>query len=132
MASVTRTSGDFKPVMNQDTGAYTAGSINAVTSGATVNVAGPKLEFCTVTFTGTGTTGAQIKAAIDAIQQVSTIAMYEWTTVGGGNDTLAVAFYPVGAWGSDVTATGAGTLDQAVTDAAGEAVSVAATATFTN
>jgi len=132
MAIVTRVSGDFKPVMNVDTGSYTAGDVNAVTSGATVNVQGPKLDFCTITYTGTATTGAQIKASIDAIQARTTIAMYEWTTVGGGNDTLAVAFYGTEAWGTDLTATGAGTLDQAVTDAAGEAVSVAASATFTN
>jgi hypothetical protein len=54
--------------------------------------------------------------------------MYEFTT--DTNDTLAVAFYPINAWG-DVTATGAGTLDAAITAAAGEAVSITATATFT-
>lgn len=132
MASVTKVAGDFKPVLNLDSGSYTRGDLNAVTSGATVNAAGPKLDFATITFTGTGTTGAQIKAAFDAIQQRAVIAMYEWTTVGGGNDTLAVAFFATEAWGTDVTATGAGTLDQAVTDAVGESVTVAASATFTN
>lgn len=129
MAQFTRVHGDFKPVMNYDAPDYTVGSVNAVTSAATVQPQGPKLEFATVTFTGTGTTGAQILATVNAIQQLATIYMYEFTT--DTNDTLAVAFYPIGAWG-DVTATGTGTLDQAITDAAGEAVSVAATATFTN
>jgi hypothetical protein len=129
MAQFTRVHGDFKPVMNYDAPDYTVGAVNAVTSAATVQPQGPKLQFATVTFTGTGTTGAQILATVNAIQQLATIYMYEFTT--DTNDTLAVAFYPVGAWG-DVTATGAGTLDQAITDAAGEAVSVAATATFTN
>lgn len=129
MASFTRVNGDFKPVMNADVGAYSNTGVNAVTSGATVNPAGPKLEFYTVTFTGTGTTGAQIKATIDTIQQLSTVHIYEFTT--DTNDTLAIAAYPAGAWG-DVTATGAGTLDQAITDAAGEAVAITATATFTN
>lgn len=129
MAQFTRVNGDFKPVMNYDAFAYSNTGVNAVTSAATVQPQGPKLEFATVTFTGTGTTGAQVLATVNAIQQLATIYMYEFTT--DTNDTLAIAFYPVGAWG-DVTATGAGTLDQAITDAAGENVSIAATATFTN
>jgi hypothetical protein len=129
MAQFTRVHGDFKPVMNYDAPDYTVGSVNAITSGATVQPQGPKLEFATVTFTGSSTTGTQILATVNAIQQLATIYMYEFTT--DTNDTLAVAFYPIGAWG-DVTATGTGTLDQAITDAAGEAVSIAATATFTN
>ena len=129
MAQFTRTHGDFQPVMNYDAPDYTVGAVNAITSGATVQPQGPKLSFATVTFTGTGTTGAQILATINAIQQLATIYLYEFTT--DTNDTLAIAFYPVNAWG-DVTATGAGTLDAAITAAAGEAVSIAATATFTN
>jgi hypothetical protein len=128
MAQFTRTHGDFQPVMNYDAPDYTVGAVNAITSAATVQPQGPKLDFATVTFTGTGTTGAQILATINAIQQLAVIYMYEFTT--DTNDTLAVAFYPINAWG-DVTATGAGTLDAAITAAAGEAVSIAATATFT-
>jgi hypothetical protein len=129
MAGFSRVSGDFKPVAVYDAQSYTNTGVNAVTSGATVQPQGPKLEFLTVTFTGTGTTGAQVLATVNAIQQLATIYVYEFTT--DTNDTLAVAMYPAGAWG-DVTATGAGTLDQAITDAAGEAVSIAASATFTN
>ena len=130
MAGFTRTSGDFVPVLHQDAGSYTDGAINAVTSAATVNVMGPKLVFGTVTFTGSSTTGAQIKACIDTIQQKATIAMYEWTTTT--NDTLAFAIYDDQSWGSDITATGAGTLDAAITAAVGEAVTITASATFTN
>ncbi len=129
MAQFTRTHGDFQPVMNYDAPDYTVGAVNAITSGVTVQPQGPKLDFATVTFTGTGTTGAQILATINAIQQLAVIYMYEFTT--DTNDTLAVAFYPINAWG-DVTATGAGTLDAAITAAAGEAVSITATATFTD
>ncbi len=129
MAQFTRTHGDFQPVMNYDAPDYTVGAVNAITSAATVQPQGPKLDFATVTFTGTGTTGAQILATINAIQQLAVIYMYEFTT--DTNDTLAVAFYPINAWG-DVTATGAGTLDAAITAAAGEAVSITATATFTD
>lgn len=127
MAQVTRVHGDFQPVMNVDQPSYTVGAVNAITSGSTVNAMGPKLDFATITFTGTGTTGAQIKATIDTIQQLATVYMYEFTT--DTNDTLAVAFYPTGAWG-DVTATGAGSLDAAIT-AVVEAVGITATATFT-
>lgn len=128
MAQFTKVHGDFKPVMNYDAPDYTVGSVNAITSAATVQPQGPKLDFATITFTGSSTSGAQILATINAIQQLAVIYMYEFTT--DTNDTLAVAFYPTGAWG-DVTATGSGTLDQAITDAAGEAVSIAASATFT-
>jgi hypothetical protein len=130
MAQVTRVNGDFKPVLNVDAREYTNTGVNAVVSAATVQPQGPKLEYFTVTFTGTGTTGAQIKSTIDTIQQLATVYIYEFTTVGGGNDTLAVAMYPVGAWG-DVTADATG-LDAAITAAAGEAVVITASATFTN
>jgi hypothetical protein len=129
MAQFTRVNGDFKPVLHLDSAAYTNTGVNTVTSAASVQPQGPKLEFATITFTGTGTTGAQILATMNAIQQLATVYMYEFTTAS--DDTLAVAMYPVGAWG-DVTATGTGTLDQAITDAAGEAVAITATATFTN
>lgn len=128
MAEVTRAHGDYKPQMNFDAAEYTVGSINAVTSAVTVQPQGPKLDFATITFTGSSTTGAQIKAAIDTIQQLAVVYLYEFTT--DTNDTLAVAFYPTGAWG-DVTATGGTTLDAQLTSAVGEAVSIAASATFT-
>ena len=121
MAQFTKTHGDFQPVLNYDLGAYTVGAVNAITSGATVQPQGPKLDFFTITFSGTGTTGAQILATFQTIEQLATMHMYEFTTAS--DDTLAVAVYPVGAW--DTT-----TLDVALT-AAVEAVSVTATATFT-
>ena len=129
MATVTRTSGDFKPVMNQDTASYTFTAINAVTSGASVNVQGPKLDFGTVTFTGIATpTNADILTAMETIQQKATVAIYEFTEVGGTTDTLGLAIYPTGAWDF----TNGGDLDVALTAALGYAVTTAATATFTN
>ena len=130
MAGFTRTSGDLKQVLNLDTDSYTVGSINDYTTAVTVQPQGPKLVFCTVTYTGSSTTGAQVKATLDAIQAKTTVHLYEFTT--DTNDTLAVAFYDNQAWGSDVTATGAGTLDAEITAAAGENVAITATATFTN
>lgn len=128
MAYFNKVHGDFQPVMNMDAREYTTGALNDITSGATVNVMGPKMDFATITFTGTGTSGAQILAAVNTIQQLATVYMYEFTSTT--NDTLAIAFYPTGAWG-DVTATGAGSLDAALTTACGEAVSIAASASFT-
>lgn len=120
MAQFTRVNGDFLPVINYDAPDYTNSGVNAVTSGATVQPQGPKLDFFTVTFTGALTT-TQLNVAVQTIQQLATIYMYEYTD--DTNDTLAVALYPVGAW----TTT---SLDTALT-AAVEAVTVTATATFT-
>lgn len=129
MAQFTRVHGDFKPVMNYDAPDYTVGSVNAVTSAATVQPQGPKLEFGTITFTGAATpSGADILTTINTIQQLATIYMYEFTEVGENTDTLAVAVYPVEAW--DFTNTGS--LDVALTAALGYAVTTAASATFTN
>ena len=120
MAQFTRVNGDFLPVINYDSPAYTNSGVNAVTSAATVQPQGPKLDFFTVTFDGALTT-TQLNTAIQTIQQLATIYMYEYTDAS--DDTLAFAVYPVGAW---TTAT----LDTALT-AAVEAVTVAASATFT-
>jgi hypothetical protein len=136
MAQFTRTSGDFQPVVVMDQGVnatspgagYNTG-INTVTSGASVNVAGPKLDFGTVTFTGNATvSGTSLNIAIQTIQQQATIAIYEFTTNSSNTATLAFASYPVGAWDF----TNGGDLDVALTAAIGYAVTTAATATFTN
>jgi len=129
MAQFTRVNGDFKPVMNYDQPAYTNTGVNAVTSAATVQPQGPKLQFGTITFSGAATpSGADILTTINTIQQLATIYIYEFTEVGSGTDTLAVAVYPVEAWDF----TNGGNLDAALTTALGYAVTTAATATFTN
>ena len=106
MSQTTRTHGDFQPVMNYDAPAYTVGAVNASTSAATVQPQGPKLEFFTIALANVATSGAVTKAAIDAVQQLATIYMYEVTDAA--TDTLAIAVYPAGAWttGSLDTATG--------------------------
>ena len=128
MAQINRVHGDFKPIMNVDAPDYTVGAVNAVTSGATVNAAGPKLDFGTITFTGAASPStADVKKAIDTIQQLATVYIYEFTEVGDNTDTLAVAVYPTGAWGF----ANGGSLDVALTAALGYAVTTAASATFT-
>ena len=91
MAQFTRTNGDFLPVINYDSPAYTNSGVNAVTSAATVQPQGPKLDFFTVTFDGAITT-TQLNTAIETIQQLCTIYMYEYTDTT--NDTLAIAVLP--------------------------------------
>jgi hypothetical protein len=129
MAQQTKVHGDFKGVANYDVRDYTVGSLNAVTSAQTVQPQGPKLDFGTITFTGAASPSlADIKTAIDTIQQLAVVYVYEYTEVGDNTDTLAVAVYPTGAWDF----ANGGSLDAALTSALGYAVTTAATATFTN
>ncbi len=124
MAEFTRVSGDLKPVLNYDASEYTNTGANAVTSAATVQPQGPKLEFFTATANGAVST-TQLVSAINTIGQLATIHMYEYTDTT--NDTLAVAIYPVGAW----TTTSLAAALEANAGCA-NAVTVSATATFTN
>jgi hypothetical protein len=136
MAQITRVNGDLQPVVVVDQpvaasspGAGFSSGINTVVSGATVNPAGPKLDFGTVTFTGNATvSGTSLAIAIQTIQQNATIAIYEFTTNSSNTATLALATFPTGAWNFADT----GDLDVALTAALGYAVSTAASATFTN
>ena len=122
MAQFTRVNGDFLPLINYDSPAYTNSGVNALTSAATVQPQGPKLDFFTIT--GNGSQVADnIATVFQTVEQLATMHIYEYTNAT--DDTLAIAIYPVGAW---TTAT----LDTALTAAWGSAnVSVAASATFT-
>ena len=123
MAQFTRTNGDYLPVINYDSPAYTNSGVNAVTSAATVQPQGPKLDFFTVTFDGSQIAD-NIATVFQTVEQLATMHIYEYTNAT--DDTLAIAIYPTGAW---TTAT----LDTALTAAWTSAnVSVAASATFTN
>ena len=97
MAQFTKTNGDFLPVINFDSFSYTNSGANAVSSAATVQPQGPKLDFFTVTAASSGAfTGTQVSLIIQATQQLATVYIYEFTTAGP--DTLAMAVYPTGAW----------------------------------
>ena len=95
MAQFTRVSGDSKPVFHLDVNSYTNAGVNAVTSGVPVQPQGPKLDFFTFTAAG-ALTGANVASAIQSIQQLATIYLYEY--VDDTADTLAVAVYPTGAY----------------------------------
>jgi hypothetical protein len=108
MAYLTRAHGDYRPVFNQDAASYDGKSfaINSATSASTVNLAGPKLEFFTIALANVATSGTVLNTAIQAIQQLATVAIYETTDTS--TDTLAIAVYPAGAWTTTTldTATG--------------------------
>lgn len=132
MTQFTRTNGDFLPVAVYDAATGNAyvnsGNINAVSTANTVQPQGPQLQFFTLAGNA-GTLGTYSTNVFAAIEQLSTVMIYEYTDTT--DDTIAVALYPAAAW----TTT---TLDAAVTaaldtsGAANNAVTVTATATFTN
>ena len=126
MAQFTKTNGDLLPVINYDLPSYTNSGANAVTSAATVQPQGPKLDFFTITATG-ALTGTQVNLIIQATQQLATVYLYEYTDTT--NDTLAMAVYPTGAW----TTTTLDAAVEAVLTAASlsNSVTTTATATFT-
>ena len=128
MAQFTKTNGDLLPLINYDSPAYTNSGANAVTSAATVQPQGPKLDFFTVTASGsTALTGTQVNLIIQATQQLATVYIYEFTTAGP--DTLAMAVYPTAAW---TTATLQAAARAALTaGGVGNVVVASATATFT-
>ena len=130
MAGFPRANGDFKQVANYDAPTYTNTGVNAATSAVTVQPQGPKLQMATVTFTGSGDAvlpGEELLIAVETIQQLSTIYMYEFDSSGGaGANTLGLAMYPTAGW--DVA--NAGALDAALTAALGYAVTTAAGAYF--
>jgi hypothetical protein len=136
MSQFTRVNGDFYPVMNYDQPGYDNPGANAVESGYTVQPQGPKLQYVTVNYTsapGGVISGTQMLASINAIQQLATVYIYEYTAAA--TPTLAIGMYPVGAW-QDISGSFA-PLDLAITDAltaagAAQAVTISTTATFTN
>jgi hypothetical protein len=127
MAQFTKVSGDYLPVINMDSGAYTSAGLNALSSGNTVQAQGPKLLYLTVTGTG-ALSGAQVNTIVQVTQSLAVIHMYEYTDTT--NDTFAMGIYPVDAW----TTADLKTAVESAFTAAGtpNTVSVTATATFTN
>ena len=128
MAQFTKTNGDFLPVINFDSPAYTNSGANAVTSAATVQPQGPKLDYFTVTASGSSAlTGTQVSLAIQATQQLATVYIYEFTTAGP--DKLAMAVYPTAAW--TTTTLNAAVIAALTAGGAANTTVTTATATFT-
>lgn len=103
MAYFSKVHGDLQPVMNYDTPNYAVGALNAVSSGKSVQPQGPKLDFFTIegaNIDNATTESANIALIVQAIQQLATVHMYQWTDAGA-NGTLAVAVYPTQAFSTD-------------------------------
>jgi hypothetical protein len=106
MAQFTRTNGDYQPVVVLDApvgnAAGTAGwnnGVNAVISGATVQPQGPKLDYFTITASGSSTfSTTQVNVIVQTIQQLATIYIYEYNDNGGSADSMGFAVYPTGSW----------------------------------
>ena len=129
MAQFSKVNGDFLPVINFDSPAYTNSGANAVSSGASVQPQGPKLDFFTVTASGsTALTGTQVSLIIQATQQLATVYLYEFTTAGP--DKLAMAVYPVAAW--TTTTLNAAVVAALTAGGVANTTVTTATATFTN
>ena len=126
MAQFAKVNGDFKQVLWLDAPAYTNTGLNAVSANVAVQPQGPKLDFFTFTAAG-ALTGAEVAQAVQTLQQLATIYIYEFNDNGGSADSLAVAVYPTGAWTT-------GTITAAMTAAGGGLAGGAtvASATFTN
>ena len=123
MAQFTRVNGDFKPVLHLDSAAYTNTGVNAVTSAATVQPQGPKLDFFTIQLADVAANTTIASQVVQTIQQLATIYIFEFTDTT--TDTLAVALYPTGAY---TTVSLAADIDAAT----GGTSTVTASATFTN
>ena len=122
MAQFTRVNGDLKQVMWLDAPSYTNTGVNAVTSGVTVQPQGPKLDFFSFTAAG-ALTAAEVAQAVQILEQLATIHIYEYNDNAGAADSLAVALYPTGAWDTAgitaaMTAAGGGLAGGATTAAA--------------
>lgn len=128
MAQFTKTNGDLLPVINFDSPAYTNSGANAVSTAKTVQPQGPKLDYFTVTASGSSAlTGTQVSLIIQATQQLATVYIYEFTTAGP--DTLAMAVYPVAAW--TTTTLNAAVVAALTAGGAANTTVTTATATFT-
>jgi hypothetical protein len=123
MAQFTRANGDFYPVFHLDASSYTNPGVNAVSSGATVQPQGPKLDFFTIALADVAANTTLANIAMLTVQQNAVVYIYEFTDTT--TDTLAVAVYPTGAWST-------ATLEAAIDAATGGSSTVTATASFTN
>ena len=129
MAQFSKVNGDFLPVINFDSPAYTNSGANAVSSAATVQPQGPKLDFFTVTASGSSAlSGTQVSLIIQATQQLATVYIYEFTTASP--DKLAMAVYPVAAW--TTTTLNAAVVAALTAGGVANTTVTTATATFTN
>jgi hypothetical protein len=134
MAVFTKTNGTTQPSFAIDVAnGSILGTANVAAQGP-VQIAGPKLDFFTLTanaaLTNAGNVNGYLNSVLTAIQQLGTIAMYQAGATAG---TINIAIYPSGAYTATTlvaaaqTANATGGLNIGIPTA-----NVAASATFTN
>ena len=134
MAVFTKVNGTTQPVFALDVAnGSIAGTANVAAQGP-VQIAGPKLDFFSLTanaaLTNAGNATGYLNNVLQSIQQLGTIAMYQAGAVAG---VINLAIYPSGAYTTTTLVTAA-----QVANATGglnigiPTANVAATATFTN
>jgi hypothetical protein len=122
MAFLTPVNGDSQPVFAIDTlnGPIAPGTS---TSGSPVNLAGPKLDFFQITCANTNATlqgtNGYVGNVIRAIQQTSTVAMYQVDGV-----QISVAVFPTGAFTAATILAAAQTANIAGTNGAASSTDV--------
>ena len=104
MASITPVNGDAQPVFALDTqNGPIAASTSTTGATATVQPAGPKLDFVRLVANNSMATQSGVQEyvanVIQALQQTCTVAMYQVDTTA-----LSVAYYPTGAFANAATA----------------------------
>jgi len=98
MAGFTKTNGTTQPVFHMDTGNGNIGGTANIAATGSVNFQGPKLDFFSVVANGSLTTSGNVNGYINnllqAIQQTSTVAMYQVSPAAP--TVLNLAIYPTG------------------------------------
>ena len=138
MAQITKVNGTTQPVFAIDVQNGTIANTANIAAGGPVQMAGPKLDFFSVTAnsalsaSGAANATGYINNVLQAVQQTATIAMYQVTPSNAA--VLNIAVYPTGAFANTAvfvaavqTANATGGLNIGVPTG-----NVAGSATFTN
>ena len=135
MAQFTKVSGTAQPVFALDVAnGSISGTANVAAQGP-VQVAGPKLDFFTLTantaLTNAGNTSGYLTNVLQAVQQNGTIAFYQ---AAAGAGVISLAIYPSGAYTTATLVAAAQTANSTggLTSTGIPTANVAASATFTN
>lgn len=120
MAEFTRVHGDARPVVNLDSsqGFKNTNNTFSDSTGIPINLAGPKLDFFSITLNYSDSpaaqmgTGGAIEAVIKTVQQLATVHMYQVDDLTPGSSAqLSLAVYPTGAWDTSTLETAIRDLD---------------------
>jgi hypothetical protein len=134
MAIFTKTNGTTQPVFAFDVAnGSIAGTANVAAQGP-VNLAGPGLDFFTLTanaaLTNAGNVNGYLNNVLQAIQQTGTVAIYQAGATAG---TISIAIYPRGAYTTATLVTAAQTANATGGLNIGiPTANVSSTASFTN